>query len=77
MSNYTKATNFGIKDSLTSGDPQKVIKGVEFDAEFTSIQTATNSKANISTPIFTGAMTAETATFSGAITALSIDGGTY
>jgi len=77
MSNYTKATNFGIKDSLTSGDPQKVIKGVEFDAEFTSIQTAVNSKANISSPIFTGNMTGESATFTGAITALSIDGGTY
>ena len=29
MSNYTKATNFAIKDSLNTGNPSKIIKGTE------------------------------------------------
>ena len=32
MSDYTKATNFTLKDGLTTGDPQKIIKGSELDA---------------------------------------------
>lgn len=47
MSNYTKATNFTAKDSLTSGNPSKVVKGSEIDAEFSAIQTAVNSKADL------------------------------
>ena len=51
MANYTKTTNFTSKDSLPSGDPNKVIRGSEFDAEFNNIETAINSKfdaANVS-----------------------------
>ena len=40
MANYTKITNFTAKDSLTSGDPNKVVKGAEIDTEFTAISTA-------------------------------------
>ena len=34
MSNYTKITDFEAKDSLSSGDSNKVIKGAEFETEF-------------------------------------------
>lgn len=44
MSNYTKATNFTAKDSLPSGDAQKIVRGSEFDTEFNAIETAVNSK---------------------------------
>ena len=40
MSNYTKTTNFTAKDSLPSGDSGKIIRGSEFDTEFTAISTA-------------------------------------
>ncbi len=44
MANYTKVTNFTAKDSLVSGNPAKVIKGVDFDTEFTAISTAISTK---------------------------------
>ncbi len=37
---YTKLTDFAVKDALLSGNPAKVIRGVEFDAEFNAIVTA-------------------------------------
>lgn len=61
MSDYIKSTNFTIKDSLTSGDASKRIRGSEIDAEFNNIATATNSKADKSSPNFTGSPTATTA----------------
>lgn len=54
MTNYTKTTNFTAKDSLTTGDPLKVVKGEEIDDELNALQTAVNSKADINSPIFTG-----------------------
>lgn len=42
MPNYTKTTNFTIKDSLLSGDPNKIVRGTEFDIEFNALQTAIN-----------------------------------
>jgi hypothetical protein len=54
MSNYTKTTNFTAKDTLTSGNPLKVVKGAEIDSEFTAIQTAVNSKSDTASPLFTG-----------------------
>ena len=44
MANYTKSTNFAIKDSLISGDPAKIVKGTEIDTELVNIQSAVNSK---------------------------------
>lgn len=44
MSNYSQNVFFGPKDTLTSGDPAKVIKGTEFDAELALISTAITSK---------------------------------
>ena len=70
MSNYTKTTNFTAKDTLTSGNPLKVVKGTEIDAEFTAIQTAVNSKSDTASPTFTGTATIPTA----AITNLTLGG---
>ena len=61
MSNYTKATNFASKDSLSTGNPAKVIKGTEIDAEYTAIASAISSKADSNSPTFTGTPLAPTA----------------
>tara|TARA_R110000787_G_scaffold104840_1_gene212183 strand:- start:4536 stop:5126 length:591 start_codon:yes stop_codon:yes gene_type:complete len=62
MAQYTKATNFAAKDALLPSDPDKIIKGAEFDDEFNAIQTAVNSKSNSISPSFTGTPLAPTAT---------------
>ena len=56
MSNYTKITDFEAKDSLSSGDSNKVIKGAEFETEFDNIATAIATKADIAGPTFTGTL---------------------
>lgn len=61
MSDYTKATNFTLKDGLTTGDPQKIIKGSEIDAEYNAIASAVSSKADLNGPTFTGTPSAPTA----------------
>jgi hypothetical protein len=57
VSNYSKTTDFEAKDSLTTGDPNKVIKGSEFETEFDNIATAIATKAESASPTFTGAVT--------------------
>ena len=76
MSNYTKSTDFAIKDSLSTGNPSKLVKGTELDTEFSAIQSAVNSKADKANPTFTGTITAVNVTVSGTFTA-TVDGGTY
>ena len=61
MSQYTKATNFASKDALSTGNPAKVIKGTEIDAEYTAIASAISSKADSNSPTFTGTPLAPTA----------------
>ena len=61
MSNYTKATNFAIKDGLSTTDPAKIIKGTEIDNEYNAISSAIASKADINSPALTGTPTAPTA----------------
>ncbi len=61
MSQYTKATNFAIKDGLSTGDPAKVVKGTEIDTEFTAIASAISSKADSNSPTLTGTPLAPTA----------------
>lgn len=61
MSNYTKATNFAVKDSLSSGDPSKLVKGTEIDTEFNAIAAAITSKADSNNPTLTGTPVAPTA----------------
>lgn len=77
MANYTKTTNFAVKDGLASGNPAKIIKGSEIDAEYAAIQTAVATKANTASPTFTGTVTAPTVNVTGTLTAGTIDGGTY
>jgi hypothetical protein len=82
MTNYVKFTNFTVKDSLPTGDINKVIRGAEFDTEFDDIATAIATKSNIASPTFTGTATFDgiTATgnvnFTGGSVTTNIDGGT-
>lgn len=46
MSTYTVTTNFTLKDSLPSGDPAKIIKGIDFGTEFSNIATAVNDNVS-------------------------------
>jgi hypothetical protein len=62
MANYVKATNFFTKDALLTGNPNKIIKGSEIDAEYNAIATAIASKADTTSPTFTGTPIAPTAT---------------
>lgn len=61
MSEYVKSTNFTSKDSLAIGNPLKIVKGTEIDAEFNNIATAVATKADIANPTFTGVPSAPTA----------------
>jgi hypothetical protein len=81
MTDYTKATNFASKDSLSSGNALKIVKGTEIDTEFNSIQTAVATKADLASPTFTGTTTIPTVAISaGTITGITdlavADGGT-
>jgi hypothetical protein len=53
MSNYAQAVFFAPKDALTTGNPLKVIKGVEMDAELAAITTAIASKYDSATTTIT------------------------
>lgn len=61
MSDYSITTDFAAKDSLTTGDSNKIVRGSELTAEFQAIRTAVNSKADSSSPTFTGTPAAPTA----------------
>lgn len=61
MTEYVKSTNFASKDSLSSGNPLKIVKGTEFDTEFNNIATAVSTKADLVGPTFTGVPAAPTA----------------
>lgn len=63
MTSYVKSTNFASKDSLASGNPLKIIKGTEFDIEFNNIATAIDSKADSTSPTFSGIPLAPTAAY--------------
>tara|TARA_R110000868_G_scaffold174778_2_gene411655 strand:- start:1354 stop:2181 length:828 start_codon:yes stop_codon:yes gene_type:complete len=81
LSDYVKATNFASKDSLSSGNALKIVKGTEIDTEFNNIATAVTSKADLAGPTFTGTVTIPTVAISaGTITGITdlavADGGT-
>jgi hypothetical protein len=76
MSNYTKTTNFAAKDSLPSGDTNKIVRGSEINTEFDNIATAVATKADTASPTFTGTVTIATLTISTALNG-TIGGGTY
>jgi microcystin-dependent protein len=54
MSDYVKTTDFAAKDSLPSGNALKTVRGTEIDAEFNAIEAAVQTKADSSSPLFTG-----------------------
>lgn len=62
MSDYSKSTNFTTKDTLPTGNSNKIVKGTELDTEFTALASAIASKANTSSPDLLGTPTAPTAT---------------
>lgn len=81
MTDYTKSTNFASKDSLSSGNALKIVKGTEIDTEFNNIATAVATKADKASPTFTGTVTIPTVAISAGtisgITDLAVaDGGT-
>jgi hypothetical protein len=63
MTDYTKSTNFTSKDSLSTGNALKIIKGAEFDTEFNAIATAISTKYDSSAiiPVTSGGTGATTA----------------
>lgn len=76
MSNYTKSTNFAVKDGLVTGNPAKIIKGTEINTEFDNIASAIASKPDTNNAALTGTATAVNLTVSGTLTA-TVNGGTY
>lgn len=74
--NYTKTTNFAVKDSLATGNPSKKVKGTEIDAEFVAIASAISSKADSSNSALTGTTSVVDLSVSGTYTG-TINGGTY
>jgi hypothetical protein len=71
MTDYVKSTNFASKDSLSIGNPLKIVKGTEIDTEFNNIATAVATKADIANPTFTGTVAAPTPTLSAAGTTVA------
>lgn len=47
MANYTIAVAWSGKDALSDSDAAKVISGADFNTEFTAVQTAVNTKADL------------------------------
>lgn len=62
MTDYVKSTNFASKDSLSVGNPLKIVKGTEIDTEFTNIATAVATKADSATVTSSLALKADTST---------------
>ena len=67
MSDDTKTTNFTAKDALSTGNPAKIIKGVDFDTEFTAISVAIATKQNAFTTSSSVAAAVSDETGSGAL----------
>jgi hypothetical protein len=61
MTDYVKSTNFASKDALASGNPLKIVKGLEIDIEFNNIAAAIATKSNGIDTALTGTPTAPTA----------------
>ena len=61
MADYTLAVSWSGKDGLADTDANKVISGDDFNTEFTTVQTAINSKADIASETLTGTPIAPTA----------------
>ena len=53
MSDYSKTVNFAAKDSLSSGDSNKIVRGTEINTEFDNIATAIATKLDSTGAAFT------------------------
>ena len=71
---YSKTTNFTLKDTLLTGDPNKIVRGSEIDTEFDNIEQAFIDEKN--NTALTGNTTAVNLTVTG-VTKVKIDCGTY
>jgi hypothetical protein len=71
MSDYTRVYNLTIKDSLPTGNSNKVIKGTELDVELNAVASAIASKADSNDPTFTGTPLAPTPPFGTSTTQLA------
>lgn len=81
MSNYVQSTNFATKDSLSPGDPLKIVKGTEINTEFANIAIAVATKLDSTSATLTGATInnstiGATTPSTGAFTTLSASGAT-
>jgi hypothetical protein len=74
MSNYTKTVNFAAKDSLTTGDANKVVKGTEIDTEFNNIATAVSTKYDSSSSLPASSVTGTLAVANGGTGSSSLTG---
>lgn len=77
MTNFVKTTNFLSKDSMQTSNPLKTIRGSELDVEFNNLQTASSTKADTTSPTFTGTATFNNVSITGTADITEIDGGTY
>jgi hypothetical protein len=75
MSNYTKTVNFAAKDSLSTGDANKVVKGTEIDTEFNNIATAVATKYDSATTNLSATNISYTGTLTGGTGVISIGSG--
>jgi len=62
MTDYNKSVNFAVKDTLTAGDPNKIVSGAEIDTEFNNISSASTTKIDKVPAATTGNIAQFTAT---------------
>lgn len=78
MSNYTKTTDFAVKDALITGNASKLILGTGLDDEFDAIATAISSKLDSSGVSFASITLTGTTSLTGTMSGSgTIDGGTF
>src|SRR6056297_3323736 len=62
MTDYSKSVYFAVKDTLTAGDPNKIVSGAEIDTEFNNISSASTTKVDKVPAATTGNIAQFTAT---------------
>jgi len=62
MANYNKSVNFAVKDTLQTGDPDKIVSGAEIDTEFNNISSSSTSKVDKVSSATSGNIASLTAT---------------
>lgn len=73
MSNYIKSVNFTAKDTLPTGNANKVVRGAELDGEYSAIAVAVSTKADINSPTFTGTVVLPSTTSVGTVSATELE----